>query len=94
MPITTKKPAKPTMLQKFRFTTENYLLTVAQSEMVKKYPSSGPKPSSKKGFIYKILPILFLPGFRITPWFIKRRLLRFFFVHSDQKWPNRPWEKS
>lgn len=94
MPITTRKPAHPTMLQKFRSITEGYLLQVAQSEMVRKYPNTGSSPASKKGFVYKLLPILFLPGFRLTPWFIKHKLLRFFFVHPEQHWPKQPWEKS
>ena len=94
MPVTTRKPAHPTMLQKFRAITEGYLLQVAQGEMVQKYPNTGSRPASKKGFIYKLLPILFLPGFRLTPWSIKRRLLRFFFVHREQQWSNKPWEES
>ena len=94
MPITTRKPALPTILQKFRTITEGYLLQVAQGEMVRKYPKSGSKPASKKGLIYKLLPILFLPGFRLTPWPIKRRLLSFFFVHGEQQWPDKPWEES
>ena len=94
MPITTRKPAHPTLLQMFRSITEAYLLQVAQSEMVRKYPNTGSSPASKKGFIYKLLPILFLPGFRLTPWFIKNKLLRFFFVHPEQQWPKQPWEES
>ena len=94
MPITTRKPAHPTILQKFRAIIEGYLLQVAQSEMVRKYPNTGSRPASKKGFIYKLLPILFLPVFRLTPWFIKHKLLRFFFVHREQQWPKKPWEES
>ena len=49
MPITTRKPAPATILQKFRALTEGYLLQVAQGEMVRKYPNTGSKPASKKG---------------------------------------------
>ena len=52
MPITTRKPAPATILQKFRAITEGYLLQVAQGEMVRKYPNTGTKPASKEGFIY------------------------------------------
>lgn len=94
MAITTREPTSPTILQKFRNITEGYLLQVAQGKMVRKYPNSGSKPAPKKGIIYKLLPVFFLPGFRLTPWFIKRRLLRFFFVHGEQQWPDKPWEES
>ncbi|MCH9649621.1 MAG: hypothetical protein K0U98_15385 [Deltaproteobacteria bacterium] len=93
MPITTKDPAPPSAMQRFRSTTEGYLMQVAQREMVRLYPSAGHPPAPKSGFIYRLLPILFLPGFRLTPWFIKRRLLPLFFVHREQQWPDKPWKK-
>ncbi|GIS71020.1 MAG: hypothetical protein CM1200mP10_05970 [Candidatus Neomarinimicrobiota bacterium] len=94
MPITTRKPAHPTLLQKFRSITEGYLLQVAQSEMVENIQIQDQVQHRRKVFFYKLLPILFLPGFRLTPWFIKNKLLRFFFVHPEQQWPKQPWEES
>ena len=94
MPITTREPAQPSTLQKFRTITEGYLLQVAQKELLRNYPNSGESPAPHKGLIYKLLPIIFLPGFRLTPWSIKRRLLSGFFVHREQEWPERPWEET
>ena len=93
MPITTRNPTPPSRLQKFRTITEGYLLQVAQKEMVRQHQNPGTPPAPKKGVIYKLLPFLFLPGFRLTPWSIKRRLLRRFFVHQEQQWPDKPWEE-
>lgn len=91
MPITTKNPAPPSLMQRFRSLTEGYLLQVAQKEMLRRYPGTGVAPAPRKGFVYRLLPIFFLPGFRLTPWPIKRRLLSLFFVHPRQQWPDRPW---
>ncbi|MFL5806607.1 MAG: hypothetical protein ACJ8CR_33375 [Roseiflexaceae bacterium] len=93
MPITTHDPAPPTLLQKFRAITEGYLLQVAQQETMRAALGSEAAHAPKQGFVYKLLPIVFLPGFRLTPWPIKQRLLRLFFVHSTQRWPERPWER-
>jgi hypothetical protein len=93
MPITTRDPAPPTLLQKFRAITEGYLLQVAQQETMRAALGSEAAHAPKQGFVYKLLPIVFLPGFRLTPWPIKQRLLRLFFVHSTQRWPERPWER-
>ena len=93
MPITTRDPAPPTLLQKFRAITEGYLLQVAQKETMRAALGGEAAHAPKKGFVYKLLPIVFLPGFRLTPWPIKRRLLSLFFVHSAQKWPERPRER-
>ena len=92
MPITTRKPARPTRLQTFRVITEGYLLQVAQREMLEKY-GGGVQPVPKHGWIYRVLPWLFLPGFRLTPWPIRRRLLSRFFVHAPQRWPEPRWEQ-
>jgi hypothetical protein len=92
MPITTRQPAPPTFMQKFRTITEGYLTQVAQREMLRQYPGSGTPPASKPGLIYALLPYLFLPGYKLTPWAIKKRLLTAFFVHPEQQWPARPWE--
>ena len=94
MPITTRRPTPPSGLQKFRTVTEGYLLQVAQREMLRRHPKAGAPPAPKKGFIYNLLPLFFLPGFRLTPWRLKRRLLRRFFVHQEQQWPDKPWEKA
>lgn len=93
MPITTRDPAPPSLLQKFRSITEGYLLQVAQKETMRAALGVEAAHAQKKGFIYRLLPIIFLPGFRLTPWPIKRRLLSLFFVRSPQRWPERPWEK-
>ena len=93
MPITTRDPVPPTLLQKFRTITEGYLLQVAQKETTRTTLRSEAAHAPKHGLVYKLLPIVFLPGFRLTPWSIKRRLLSLFFVHSAQRWPERPWEQ-
>ncbi len=94
MPITTREPTPPTPLQKFRAITEGYLLQVAQKETMRAQFGVEAAHAPKKGFIYKLLPIFFLPGYRLTPWPIRRRLLRLFFVRPAQHWPERPWEKT
>ncbi len=94
MPITTREPASPTLLQKFRTITEGYLLQVAQKETMRTQLDVEALHAPKKGFIYKLLPIFFLPGYRLTPWPIRRRILRLFFVRPAQHWPERPWEKT
>jgi hypothetical protein len=93
MPITTRAPAPPTLLQKFRSLTEAYLLQVAQKETMRQHLGVEAAHAPKHGLIYRLLPIVFLPGFRLTPWPIRRRLLSLFFVHGPQQWPERPWEK-
>ena len=93
MPITTRDAAPPTLLQKFRAITEGYLLQVAQKETMRDALGTTAAHAPKHGLIYKLLPIVFLPGFRLTPWPIKRRLLSLFFVRPAQRWPERPWEK-
>jgi len=93
MAITTREPAPPTFLQKFRSITEGYLLQVAQKETMPANVGTEALHAPKKGFIYTLLPIFFLPGFRLTPWPIRQRLLSFFFVHEAQQWPDAPWEK-
>ena len=95
MPITTRKPAPPTGLQKFRTVTEGYLMREAQKEMLRKYAPDGAAPAAKKGLVYRLLPVFFKPGFRMTPWSVKRRLLSKFFVHTpQQEWPDKPWEQT
>jgi hypothetical protein len=94
MPITTREPARPTSLQKFRTITEGYLLQVAQKETMRAQFGVEAAYAPKKGLVYKLLPIFFLPGYRLTPWPIRRRLLRLFFVRPAQRWPDRPWEKT
>ncbi len=93
MPIVTRKPTPPTALQTFRSITEGYLLQVAQRAMLRRYPGAGTRPAPKQGWIYWLLPWLFLPGYRLTPWPIRQRLLTLFFVRPVQRWPERPWEQ-
>lgn len=92
MPIATRKAAPATRLQTFRAITEGYLLQVAQREMVEMY-GIGVPPVPKHGWIYRVLLWAFLPGFRLTPWPIRRWLLTRFFVHAPQRWPQPPWEQ-
>ena len=107
MPVTTRKPVPPSplrlrslalaspacgMLQTFRAITEGYLMQVAQREMLRAYPDGGTLPAPKRGLIYRVLPWVFLPGFRLTPWALRRRLVSRFFVHPAQRWRERPWE--
>ncbi len=93
MPITTRKPASPTVMQKFRILTEGLLMEVAQNAVLRDYPGMGAPPARKTGFIYTLLRIFFLPGFRLTPWPIKRKLMEIFFVHREQQWPAQPWKE-
>ncbi len=90
MPITTTSPARPSLVQRFRSLTEAYLLYVAQKEMVRRYPGAGTPPAPKRG--YGLLAVFFLPGFKLTPWAIKKRLLSALFRRPAQHWPDKPWE--
>ena len=91
MSITTREPATPSALQRFRLITEGYLVQVAQREMLRSYPRDGVAPVPQRGLIYRVLPLIFLPGFRLTPWPIRRRLLTMFFVSRVQHWPEPCW---
>jgi hypothetical protein len=93
MPITTRKAVPPSLLQKFRLLTEGLLMEVAQQQMVQQYPGAGKPPARKSGFIYTLLRIFFLPGFKLTPWPIRRRMMSLFFVHQEQHWPAQPWKE-
>ncbi|GAC1354444.1 MAG: hypothetical protein NVS4B8_21420 [Herpetosiphon sp.] len=93
MPITTRRPATPTRLQNFRSLTEGYLVQVAQRDMLQKYSAGGTAPVPKRGLIYRLLPVFFLPGFRLTPWAIRQRILSLFFVHKTQHWPEQTWDQ-
>ena len=87
MPIVSRKPTPPTLLQKFRLLTEGLLMEVAQEAMLRQYPNTGAPPARKTGLIYILLRIFFLPGFRLTPWPLRRRLMSLFFVHQPPPWP-------
>lgn len=94
MAITTRDPAPRSTLQKFRATTEGFLLRVSQQEMLRRTPHAGEaQPARRDDTLYKLLSIFFLPAFRLTPWPLKRRLLRAFFVYPKQQWSERPWEE-
>jgi hypothetical protein len=80
-------------MQRFRALTESYLLQVAQKETMRATLGVEALHAPQSGWIYRLLPILFLPGFRLTPPAIRRRLLTLFFVHKAQRWPARPWER-
>lgn len=93
MPITTRKAAPPSPLQKFRALTEGLLMEVAQEAMLQNYPGAGTRPARKSGLIYTLLRLFFLPGFRLTPWPIRRKMMSLFFVHREQQWPAQPWKE-
>jgi hypothetical protein len=93
MPITTRKAAPPSGLQKFRVLTEGLLMEVAQEAMAQAYPGAGTRPARKSGLIYTLLRIFFLPGFKLTPWPIRRKMMSLFFVHKEQQWPAQPWKE-
>lgn len=93
MPITTRKAAPTTPMQKFRALTEGLLMEVAQEAMRQHYPNIGAPPARKSGLIYTLLRIFFLPGFRLTPWPIRQKLMSLFFVHREQQWPSQPWKE-
>jgi hypothetical protein len=92
MPITTRKAAPPSPLQKFRSLTEGLLMEVAQEAMLQDYPGTGTRPARKSGLIYTLLRLFFLPGFKLTPWPIRRKMMSLFFVHHEQRWPAQPWK--
>lgn len=94
MPITTRKAAPSGPMQKFRMLTEGLLMEVAQEAILRDYPTAGTPPVRKSGLIYTLLRIFFLPGFKLTPWPIRRKLMSLFFVHKEQQWPAQPWQKS
>lgn len=94
MPITTRKPDSSGLMQKFRVLTEAILMEVAQEAMLRDYPNTGTRPARKSGLIYTLLRIFFLPGFKLTPWPIRRKMMSLFFVHKEQQWPAQPWKKS
>lgn len=86
MPILRHQPPPPTPLQQFRVLTEELLMQVAQEEMLRQYPGTGRPPARKSGLIYSLLRLFFLPGFRLTPWPVRHRLMGLFFVHAPQQW--------
>lgn len=93
MPITTRKPAPTGLMQKFRALTEGLLLEVAQEAIRRDYPRAAARPARKSGFIYILMRIFFLPGYRLTPWPLRRKLMSLFFVHREQQWPTQPWKE-
>jgi len=94
MPITTRKAASSGPMQKFRALTEVVLLETAQEATLKDYPGIGVQPARKSGLIYTLLRIFFLPGFKLTPLSIRRKLMSAFFVHREQQWPAQPWKEN
>lgn len=94
MAIVGKKPSPTTPLQKFRVLTEGLLMEVAQQAMLSQYPGTAHPPYPKQGLIYTLLRIFFLPGFKLTPWPLRHRMMRLFFVHSQQQdWPKHSWPR-
>lgn len=94
MPITTRKPVASSLMQRFRLLTEGLLMEVAQEAMLRDYPGLGTRPARKTGLIYTLLRIFFLPGFKLTPWPIRRKMMSLFFVHKEQQWPSQPWKEN
>ncbi|MEW5961402.1 MAG: hypothetical protein AB1801_27095 [Chloroflexota bacterium] len=90
--IVGKKSSSTTPLQKFRLLTEGLLMEVAQESMVGQYPNTGRRPYRKQGLLYTLLRLFFLPGFKLTPWPLRHRLMQLFFVHRQQQnWPKYSW---
>ncbi len=86
MPISTRTPAPTGVMNKFRVLTEGFLMQVAQEAMLREYPNLGVKPVPKKGWIYPLMRWVFLPGFKLTPWPLRSRMMSLFFVHRQQHW--------
>jgi hypothetical protein len=94
MAIVGKKASPTTLLQKFRVLTEGLLMEVAQEAMLGQYPNTGRTPYPKQGLIYTLLRIFFLPGFKLTPWPLRHRMMQLFFVHQQQQnWPHHSWPR-
>jgi hypothetical protein len=92
MAIVGKNSTPTTPLQNFRLLTEGLLMEVAQEAMLSQYPQTGRPPYSKKGPIYTLLRLFFLPGFKLTPWPLRHRIMQLFFVHHQQRdWPKHSW---
>ena len=89
MAIVGKKSTPTTPLQKFRLLTEGLLMEVAQKDMLRQYPNTGASPYPKEGAIYTLLRLFFLPGFKLTPWALRRRMMSLFFVRQPPAWPVR-----
>lgn len=87
MAIVGKKSTPTTSLQKFRLLTESLLMEVAQKDMLRQYPHTGASPYPKEGAIYTLLRLFFLPGFKLTPWPLRRRMMSLFFVQQPPPWP-------
>lgn len=94
MAIVGKKSGPTTLLQKFRVLTEGLLMEVAQQAMLGQYPNTGRAPYPKRGLIYTLLRLFFLPGFKLTPWPLRHRMMQLFFVHQQQQgWPKHSWPR-
>jgi hypothetical protein len=92
MAIVGEKSTPMTLLQKFRVLTETLLMEVAQEAILNQYPNTGRSPYPNKGLIYTLLRLFFLPGFKLTPWPLRHRMMRLFFVHQQQQhWPKHSW---
>lgn len=82
------KTSRPTTLgQRFRLLTEALLMEAAQKAMLRQYPNTGASPYPKTGPIYALSRFLFLPGFRLTPWPLRRRMMRLFLLRRIPPWP-------
>ncbi len=88
MTVVLRTPPPHTPLQRFRALTEDFLMMVAQEEMVRKHPDAGIRPYAPQGWIYPALRLVFLPGFRLVPWPMRQLILRMFFVRRPQRWRN------
>ena len=89
MSVILRTPPPNTLLQRYRDLMEGFLMTVAQEEMVRKYPGMGTQPYPKTGWIYTALRRGFLPVYGRMPWPLRQQVLRLFFVRGPQRWKKR-----
>ena len=89
MSIVLKTPPPNTPLQKFRAITEGFLMTVAQEEMVQKFPEMGKQPYAQTGQLDTFLRKFFLPVYGMVPSWLRQLTLRLFFVRGPQNWPKK-----
>jgi len=92
MPISTRTPARTTLMYKFRSLMEGLVLEDAQEAMLREYPGTGTPPYRKPGLFYWLLRTFFIPIYRLVPGSFRRMIMRVLFVHNVQNWPYQPWK--
>ncbi|HTP29606.1 MAG TPA: hypothetical protein VMK12_28565 [Anaeromyxobacteraceae bacterium] len=87
MPIVARTSRPSTLPQRVRLLTEGLLMQSAQRAMLRAYPSTGASPYRKEGPARSLFRFLFLLGFRLTPWRLRRGLMSRFLVKRNPPWP-------